>query len=203
MKAYYHASLSPKDPPSPAAPGRHNYLYSRRKTDETLVVVHRRVRGTRPDLDARRPGPWGFAIAPLPLTFKPWDRKLVGLGSYIVNSQGLCTDCHTVPQFARGGNPFLGEPKQINLAGYLKGGKRFPIREGTPVEGFVFSRNLRTEGGLPAGLTLEQFVDVMRNGTDFDHQGRLLQVMQWPIFQDMTDRDLVAIYAYLAALPAP
>jgi len=145
----------------------------------------------------------GFAIAPLPLTFEPWDRKLVGLGSYIVNSQGLCTDCHTVPQFARGGNPFLGEPKQINLAGYLKGGKRFPIREGTPVGGFVVSRNLRTEGGLPAGLTLEQFVDVMRNGTDFDHQGRLLQVMQWPIFQDMTDRDLVAIYAYLAALPAP
>jgi len=32
---------------------------------------------------------------------------------------------------------------------------------------------------------------------------RLLQVMPWPVFQDMTDRDLVAISAYLAALPAP
>ena len=135
----------------------------------------------------------GLAIAPLPLNFERRDRDLVGLGSYIVNAQGLCTDCHTIPQFAPGGSPFLGQPKQINLVGYLKGGKRFPIREGTPVGGFVVSRSLRTEGGLPAGLTLEQFVDVMRNGTDYDHQGRLLQVMQWPIFQDMTDHDLVAI----------
>jgi hypothetical protein len=29
----------------------------------------------------------------------------------------------------------------------------------------------------------------------------LLQVMQWPIFQNMTDRDLLAIYSYLSALP--
>jgi hypothetical protein len=41
----------------------------------------------------------------------------------------------------------------------------------------------------------------MRNGTDFDHQGRLLQVMPWPTFQNLTDRDLLAIYTYLSTLP--
>jgi hypothetical protein len=146
----------------------------------------------------------GFAIAPLPLHFEPRDRNLVGLGSYIVNAQALCVDCHTNPQFATGGNPFLRQPKQVNLAGYLKGGKPFVAREGTGE--LVFSRNLRLENGRPAGLTLAQFVDVLRNGTDYDNHdnpGRLLQVMQWPVFQDMTDHDLLAIYAYLSALPPP
>jgi hypothetical protein len=31
--------------------------------------------------------------------------------------------------------------------------------------------------------------------------GDLLQVMPWPIFQDMTDHDLRAIYEYLKAIP--
>jgi hypothetical protein len=35
-------------------------------------------------------------------------------GSYIVNAQGGCNDCHTVPSYAAGGNPFLGEPEVIS-----------------------------------------------------------------------------------------
>ena len=60
----------------------------------------------------------------------------------------------------------------------------------------------------------------MRHGTDFDHihpsctgvgtpanclsfpfNGDLLQVMPWPAFANMTDRDLLAIYTYLSAIP--
>jgi len=155
-------------------------------------------RGGADEAQVRR----GFAIAPLPLTFEPRGRKLVGLGSYIVNAQADCVTCHTkFPTYAPGGNPYLGQPKQIDVGLYLKGGKPFKA----PYTGEVItSRNLRREAnGLPAGLTLEQFVDVMRNGTDHDNPGRLLQVMPWPVFQDMTDRDLLAIYAYLDALPAP
>lgn len=144
----------------------------------------------------------GFAIAPVPLDFTRRNRALVGLGSYYVNAVASCADCHTnFPQYAPGGNPFLGQPKQINLANYLKGGRPFPAADPTHVENPIVSRSLRPENGLPAGLTLDQFVDVMRNGTDYDHPGRLLQVMGWPIFQEMNDRDLVAIYAYLSALP--
>ena len=144
----------------------------------------------------------GFAISPLPMNLDGKNPALVGLGSYIVNAVSECGDCHTtVPAYLQGGNPFLGQPKQINPAIYLRGGRPFPAVDPTGVENPIRSRNLRPENGLPAGLTFPQFVDVMRNGTDYDHPGRLLQVMQWPIFQNMTDRDLSAIYSYLSALP--
>jgi hypothetical protein len=144
----------------------------------------------------------GFAIAPLPINLDRKNPALVGLGSYYVNAVGSCADCHTnFPQYAPGGNPFLGQPKQINLNNYLRGGRPFPAPDPTHVENPIVSRSLRPEDGLPAGLTFDEFVDVMRNGTDYDHEGRLLQVMGWPIFQNMTDRDLLAIYAYLGTLP--
>jgi hypothetical protein len=144
----------------------------------------------------------GFAIAPLRLNVNGQNRALVGLGSYFVNAAAGCNDCHTnFPHYEPGGDPFLGQPKEINLANYLRGGRPFPAVDPTGVENPITSRSLRPENGLPAGLTLDQFVDVMRNGTDYDHPGRLLQVMQWPTFQNMTDRDLLAIYAYLSTLP--
>jgi hypothetical protein len=144
----------------------------------------------------------GFAIAPLPLNVHGQNPALVGLGSYYVNAVSECVDCHTnFPQYLQGGNPFLGQPKKINTDNYLRGGRPFPAVDPTGVEHPITSRSLRPENGLPAGMTLDQFVDVMRNGTDYDHPGRLLQVMPWPTFQSMTDRDLLAMYAYLSTLP--
>jgi hypothetical protein len=144
----------------------------------------------------------GYAIAPLPLNLNGQDPALVGLGSYYVNAVSECADCHTnLPQYLPGGNPFLGQPKQINTENYLRGGRPLGGVDPTGVENPIRSRNLRPENGLPAGLTFAQFVDVLRHGTDYDHPGRLLQVMQWPIFQNMTDRDLLAIYSYLSTLP--
>ena len=116
-----------------------------------------------------------------------------------VNAQGGCNDCHTHPSYAPGGDPFLGEPKQINAAQYLAGGRQF---------GPFTSRNLTPDPttGLPADLTFEQFLEVMRKGTDFDLKhpqiSPLLQVMPWPVFGDMTNRDLRAIYEYLRAIPS-
>jgi hypothetical protein len=144
----------------------------------------------------------GYDISPLPITLNDQDPALVGLGSYIVNAVSECADCHTkLPGYLPGGNPFLGQPKQIDVANYLRGGRPFPAVDPTGVENPIKSRNLRPENGLPAGLTFQQFQDVLRHGTDYDHPGRLLQVMQWPIFQNMTDRDMLAIYSYLSTLP--
>ena len=144
----------------------------------------------------------GFAIAPVPLNLDGQNPALVGLGSYYVNGVSECFDCHTnFPQYLPGGNPFLGQPKQINVANYLRGGHTFAPIDPTGVEHPITSRSIRPINGLPAGLTLAQFVDVMRNGTDYDHPGRLLQVMQWPTLQNMTDRDLLAIYTYLSTVP--
>ena len=144
----------------------------------------------------------GFNIAPVPLNLKGKNRALVGLGSYIVNAQGSCNECHTNPPYKEGGNPFLGQPEQINTDGYLAGGQAF---------GPFISRNLTPNAeGLPAGLTFEQFLHVIRTGEDEDklpphvpsYDQDLLQVMPWPVFKQMTNRDLRAVYEYLRAIPS-
>lgn len=138
----------------------------------------------------------GFAIAPVPLNFDGRNRALVGLGSYIVNATGGCNDCHTNPPYTS--DPFLGQPKQVNVAGYLGGGTAF---------GPFISRNLTPDhtGRPEGGASFEEFYSIMRTGVDPDAAhpqfGPLLQVMPWPVYQDLTDRDLQAIYVYLSAIP--
>jgi hypothetical protein len=122
----------------------------------------------------------GFDIAPVPLDLQGKNRSLVGLGSYYVNGVSDCIGCHT----AEGGE-------------YLGGGAPF---------GPVFSRNITPDAnGLPAGLTLEQFYEVMREGTDFkglppDAGGQLI-VMPWPAYRHGTDRWTEAVYEYLRSIP--
>lgn len=141
----------------------------------------------------------GFEISPVPLDLKGKNRALVGLGSYIVNAQGGCNDCHTYPSYAPGGDPFFGQVEQINTDQYLTGGRQF---------GPFTSRNLTPDSdtGLPAELTFQEFLHVMRTGEDPDHVhpgiSPLLQVMPWPVYANMTDRDLLAVYEYLRAIPS-
>ena len=144
----------------------------------------------------------GFAIAPVPLDMRGKNPALVGLGSYIVNAHADCAGCHSTPTYAPGGDPHLGQPEQINVATYLSGG-------GDLFGPFV-PRNLTPNGaGEPAGLTLEEFLLVINTGVDLDRRppnvpsadNDLLQVMPWPIFSKMTDREKRAIYEYLRAIP--
>jgi hypothetical protein len=140
----------------------------------------------------------GYELAPVPLDIRGLNPALVGLGSYIVNAQGGCNDCHTAPSYAPGGDPFQGQPEIINAAGYLAGGVPF---------GPFTSRNLTPRAnGRPANLTLEQFVDTMRTGFDYKNRhpqiSPLLQVMPWPVYGNMSDRELRAIYEFLRAIPS-
>src|SRR5512135_74633 len=136
----------------------------------------------------------GYQISPVPLDLAGKNRALVGLGSYIVNTGG-CNDCHTSPSYAPGGNPFLGEPEQINTSVFLAGGQHF---------GPFVSLNLTPDAqGRPAGLTFDEFRTLLRTGHDPDAPaGQLLQVMPWPAFGKKTDHDLRAIYEYLRAIPS-
>jgi hypothetical protein len=141
----------------------------------------------------------GLRIAPVPLDFTHKNPALVGLGSYIVNAQGGCNDCHTNPPYAEGWDPFQGQSPVVNGEGYLAGGMRF---------GPFVSRNLTPcQDGKPAGLTLEQFMQGMRTGADLKDDvlppgdTPLLQVMPWPVYGLMTNCDLQAIYEYLRAIP--
>ena len=69
--------------------------------------------------------------------------------------------------------------------------------------GPFISRNITPDAnGRPAGLTLVQFIAVMRTGRDPHDPSRLLQVMPWPVYQDMRFDDLRAIYTYLKAIPS-
>ena len=141
----------------------------------------------------------GFKIAPVKLNLKGKNPRLVGLGSYIVNAQAGCNDCHTNPSYAEGGDPFKGEPEQINTAGYLAGGREF---------GPFVSRNLTPcENGEPE-FNFKEFVQIMRTGADLEDDEHppgntpLLQVMPWPVFGKMNLCDLRAVYEYLRAIPA-
>jgi len=137
----------------------------------------------------------GFAITPVPLDLRGKNRALVGLGSYIVNAQAACNDCHTCPSFTPGHNPYDGiGDGQVNGANYLAGGVHFGP--------FIVSANITPDSaGNPAGLTLQQFTHVLRTGEDPDHAGSVLQVMPWPVFRNMTEHDIRAIYEYLRSIP--
>ena len=127
-----------------------------------------------------------------------------------------------------GSNPAAGDPYTVppqqstsaplvanyNVLHYLAGGQCF---------GPFMARNLTPEevpggmfNGLPEGLTEAEFITVLRTGEDIHCEkepsdpictvgpptpGGILEVMPWPIFHNMTDTDLQAIYAYLTALP--
>jgi hypothetical protein len=167
----------------------------------------------------------GFEIAPVPLNLDGKDRELVGLGSYIVNAQADCDGCHSAgppTEFVRGGNPYFGQPEKINPATYLGGGRNFGKISGPPSPDII-SRNLTPDRtGLPeGGHTFTEFLQIIRAGKDFDHlhpncsatvttncfppmppfDGDLLQIMPWPIYKNMTEHDLRAIYEYLSAIP--
>jgi len=164
----------------------------------------------------------GFRISPIPeaqLTFKRGKRASVGEGSYIVNSTGACSGCHSYPEYlaAAPGDPFNGLPTaqtlktitsaNYNTAHYLAGGQCF---------GPFMARNITPDSdtGLPAGLSETDFITIMRTGADLECTNDptdpicaiepptpVLQVMPWPAYHNATDRALKDVYAYLSALP--
>ncbi len=168
----------------------------------------------------------GFEISPVPLNLAGKNRALVGLGSYLVNARSDCNSCHNSGQppnfdFAPGGNPYMLIPgkkipqsKRVNPATYLGGGQDFFTVDGgtDPTDPHIISRNLTPDktGRAEGGHTLAEFIRIIRTGVDLDrvhpalpagYDGERLQVMPWPTFQNMTDRDLEAIYEYLSAIP--
>ncbi len=157
----------------------------------------------------------GFNIAPVPLNLARKNRALVGLGSYFVNGVSGCNGCHSAgpaTEFTPTGNPYLLMPpfsgtETVNPATYLGGGRDFgPFPgPGSPVN--IISRNLTPDKtGLPiGGDSFSEFLNTIRTGVDPDNlhpvlappfNGTVLQIMPWPVYQKMRDRDLRAIYEY-------
>jgi hypothetical protein len=157
----------------------------------TTLGAVQQLQGADPDPETERVIR-GLRFSPVKMNMKGKDRNLVGLGSYIVNAQAGCNDCHTNPSYAAGGDPFEGEPAQVNTDGFLAGGRAF---------GPVVSDNITPdENGLPAGLTFAEFRTLIRTGHE-PGEDEILQVMPWPVFRNMSDHDLLAIYTYLRSIP--
>jgi hypothetical protein len=123
--------------------------------------------------------------------------------------------------------PAFSGIKKINPNTYLGGGRDFGAFPSPNNTVHIVSRNLTPDSaGLPEGHTLSDFKQIMRTGIDMDHahpncpintpncllsaplppgvppfNGALLQIMPWPAFQNLTDRQLTAIYTYLSAIP--
>jgi len=149
----------------------------------------------------------GFQIAQangIHLNLKGKNRAQVGLGSYLVNAVAGCNDCHTCPSYAPGHDPYgppFGPPGggdgKINATNYLAGGVPFD-------QPGVKSANLtpKVSGGRPEqGNSFEEFEHLIRTGHDPDEGNRILQVMPWPVYRNMNDHDLHAIYEFLSAIP--
>ena len=167
----------------------------------------------------------GLAIAPVTLNMTGLDANLVGYGSYIVNAVSGCNGCHsagTQTQYAPGGNPYFGQPTVTNPATYLGGGRDFGgFPSATGPFPHIISRNLTPDStGMPiGGDSFDKFLQTIRTGLDPDKvhptcagppdgkcipapfNGDLLQVMPWPIFRNMSDYELTAIYEFLSAIP--
>jgi len=174
----------------------------------------------------------GLEIAPVPLNFERRDKRLVGLGSYLVNAQMDCNGCHSkgpATEYLAPGNPYLLSPphgpfsgsQQVNPASYLGGGRDFGPFGSHGELTHLYSRNLTPDktGRPEGGRSFEEFLTILRTGKDYDHihpncsgaadgncllppfNGEVLQVMPWPVQQNLTDNDIRAIYEYLSAIP--
>jgi hypothetical protein len=159
----------------------------------TMGALQAQTSGVTYDLAAVEKG---LAISPVQLNMAGKDRNQVGYGSYLVNATGGCNDCHTNPSYTPDGDPFRGLPKKVNSAGYLAGGQAF---------GPFTSRNITPSADGPVLGNLATFKRVIRTGEDtrklHPQISPLLQVMPWPVYQDLNDKELDAIYAFLSAIP--
>lgn len=114
----------------------------------------------------------GLQIAPVHLTYTRRNRKLVGLGSYIVNAVSGCNGCHSAgpaTEYTNGHNPFFGQIEQVNPETYLGGGRDFGTLSAPPSP-HIISRNLTPDkSGLPeGGAEFSEFYQTIRLGIDHD-----------------------------------
>lgn len=149
------------------------------------------------------------------LTLAPWlnldqlstkERKRIGCGSYLINAVASCSTCHSCPTYT--GLDVIPEPNAAtHLAGRLDNiwgliPNLTPDEEGRPLA--MMQKNTPRED---SGVSEAEFVnEIMRRGrsarTRDTFDGDLSTVMPWASHQQMTTRDLKAIYSYLAELPS-
>ena len=144
------------------------------------------------------------------------SKSLVARGKYLVTVMG-CSDCHSPKVFTPKG-PI---PDTTRLLSGHPGGDKLPdIPAGliAPTAwgavtsndftawagpwGVSFTRNLTPDTATGLGSwTPEIFIKALRTGKDMGEGRDILPPMPWPVYGQMTDGDIRAIFAYLKSLP--
>ena len=111
--------------------------------------------------------------------------SLIERGRYLVTSVGGCADCHSVGRDPN--NPTW-------LAGFIQGTPGQPFEVGSFQ---IYPANLTPDEETGIGSwTPSQVFNALRMGQDKD--GNILcPPMPWPVYRNMTDRDIWSIVAYL------
>jgi hypothetical protein len=106
-----------------------------------------------------------FDIVPVTLNLQGKNHDLVGLGSYTLNAQGLCDECHRGPgaPYLPGENPFFGQHTSINPANCLGGCLDFGTLDASGQSPHIHPRNLTPDktGSPESDQTLSEFINIM------------------------------------------
>lgn len=155
----------------------------------TLEPVENDLPPSKPDF------PINFLINTMPVKAemqpKPSTNNVTEYGRYMITA-GACSDCHT--KMERG--EYVGEP--------YAGGNEFTMPDGSVVR----SANLTPHETGIGNWTKEQFVARFKVYSDSTYvprrvePGQFQTIMPWPMYTDMKQEDLEAIYEYLRTVPA-
>ncbi|MSU90779.1 c-type cytochrome [Rhodobacteraceae bacterium 2CG4] len=135
-------------------------------------------------------------------------------GEYLVTTSA-CHDCHT--PFKMGDNgpewdmerALSGHPESevitegAALSGPWAAASSMTNTAWSGPWGVSFTANLTPdpETGVLRDYSEEQFVQAMRTGRHLGQGRPILPPMPWPVYGQMTDQDLGAIYVYLRQIP--
>lgn len=123
-------------------------------------------------------------------------QSLVERGRYISNVLGACTFCHT-PLLENGtrdlDNLFAGVDCFIDITSP-------DLRDDGDGEGCLSTRNLTNHPTGLANATDQQIKDALKNGIRTDGK-KLVPLMPFWVFHNMSDEDLDAVVAYLRTVP--
>jgi cytochrome c553 len=136
----------------------------------------------------------------------PQLRERVKRGAYLVSISG-CHDCHS-PKIDSEGTPDGSRPlsgRPVTTAPPLQG--EGEIRASLDFTAFAgpwgnsYAANLTpdAETGLGVRYTEAAFIETIRTGKKPEGEP-LAPPMPWPVYRNMTDDDLKAVYAYLTTL---
>ena len=135
----------------------------------------------------------GADLAPGPLHMTGSQPRARPPGQLHGQRAGRVNDCHTVPSYARRGNPFAGRAEEINAPCYLAGGGEFgPLCRATSRRAPTGSRPIAPSSSSRTDAPGDDFRDPRHAYPAGDALARLRRDL---------DRELEAIYEFLRAIP--